>query len=91
MYWNQPPYLLPLASETSFTEWYAKPSRAPTLICLHCCAILACSKAGILRLEFCNSDESLNYKPPTFGDLQSQIQDFVLTKQDCGPVLDPYS
>ncbi len=39
-------YLLTLASETSFTEWYAKPSRAPTLICLPCCAILACSKVG---------------------------------------------
>ncbi len=39
-------YLLPLVSETSFTEWYAKPSRAPILICLHCCAILACSKVG---------------------------------------------
>ncbi len=25
-------------SKTSFTEWYAKPSRAPTLICLPCCA-----------------------------------------------------
>jgi hypothetical protein len=25
-------YLLPLASKTSFTEWYANPSRAPTLI-----------------------------------------------------------
>jgi hypothetical protein len=39
-------YLLPLASKTSFTEWYAKPSRAPTHICLPCCAILACSKVG---------------------------------------------
>jgi hypothetical protein len=39
-------YLLPLASKTSFTEWFAKPSRAPTLICLPCCAILACSKVG---------------------------------------------
>ncbi len=38
-------YQLQLASKTSFTEWYAKPSRAPTLICLPCCAILACSKA----------------------------------------------
>jgi hypothetical protein len=39
-------YLLPLASKNSFTKWYAKPSRAPTLICLPCCAILACSKVG---------------------------------------------
>ncbi len=39
-------YLLPLASKTSFTEWYAKPSQAPTLICLPCFAILACSKVG---------------------------------------------
>ncbi len=40
-------YLLPLANKTSFTEWHAKPSRAPTLICLpYCCAILACSKVG---------------------------------------------
>ncbi len=33
-------YLLPLASETDFTEWYAKPLRAPTLTCLDCYAIL---------------------------------------------------
>jgi hypothetical protein len=39
-------YLLLLASKTSFAEMYAKPSRAPTLICLPCCAILACSKVG---------------------------------------------
>ncbi len=39
-------YLLPLASKTSFTEWHAKLSRAPTLICLPCCAILACRKVG---------------------------------------------
>jgi hypothetical protein len=39
-------YLLPLASKTSFTELYAKPLRAPTLIRLPCCAILACSKVG---------------------------------------------
>jgi hypothetical protein len=39
-------YLLPLASETSFIESYAKPSRAPTLVCLPCCAILAYSKVG---------------------------------------------
>jgi hypothetical protein len=39
-------YLLPLASKTSFTEWYGKPSQAPPLICLTCCAILACSKVG---------------------------------------------
>ncbi len=39
-------YLLPLASKTSFTERYAKPLRAPTLTCLPCCAILACSKVG---------------------------------------------
>jgi hypothetical protein len=39
-------YLSPLASKTSFTEWYAKPSRAQTLICLPCCAILACNKVG---------------------------------------------
>jgi hypothetical protein len=39
-------YLLPLASKTSFTEWYAKPVQAPTVICLPCYAILACSKGG---------------------------------------------
>jgi hypothetical protein len=39
--------LLPVTSETSFTEWRAKPSRAPTLICLPSCAILASSKVGI--------------------------------------------
>jgi hypothetical protein len=38
--------LLPLASKTNFAELYAKPSRAPTLIFLPCCAILACSKVG---------------------------------------------
>ncbi len=38
-------YLLPLlASKPSFAEWYAKPLRAPTFICLPCCAILACSE-----------------------------------------------
>ncbi len=36
-------FLQPLASKTSFTEWYAKSPRAPTLICLPC-ASLACSK-----------------------------------------------
>ncbi len=51
--------LLPLTSETSFTELYAKPSRAPTLICLPCCAILACSKVETWS-KFCNSDEFLN-------------------------------
>jgi hypothetical protein len=39
-------YLLPSASKTSFNEWYAKPSRAPTLICLTCCALLVWSKVG---------------------------------------------
>jgi hypothetical protein len=29
-------HLLPLAIKTSFTEWYAKPLQAPTLICLPC-------------------------------------------------------
>jgi hypothetical protein len=39
-------YLLPLASKTNFTELHGKPSRAPTLPCLPCCTILACSKVG---------------------------------------------
>jgi hypothetical protein len=37
---------LSLASKTSFTELYGKPSPAPTLTCSPCCAILACSKVG---------------------------------------------
>ncbi len=40
-------YLLRLASKTSFSELYGEPSQAPTLLCLPCCAILACSKVGI--------------------------------------------
>jgi hypothetical protein len=28
-------------------EWWAKPLRAPTLFCLHCCAVFDCSKAWI--------------------------------------------
>ncbi len=32
-------YLLPLASKTSIIQWYVRPSRALTLICLSCCAI----------------------------------------------------
>ncbi len=35
--------LLPLANKTSFTKWNGKPSRAQTLICLPCCAIMASS------------------------------------------------
>jgi hypothetical protein len=62
-------YLILLASKTTFTEWHAKPLRAPTLICLPGCVILSCSKVEILRLEFCKSDESLNDKLPTSGDL----------------------
>jgi hypothetical protein len=34
-------YPLLLASKTSFNEQYAKPLRAPTLICFPCCAIFA--------------------------------------------------
>ncbi len=45
-------YLLPFASKTSSTEWYAKPSQAPALICLHCCAILACIKVGTWDYDF---------------------------------------
>ncbi len=52
-HWNQPYiYLLPLASKTSFTVLYSKPSRAPTLICLPCCAILACSKVESWDYKF---------------------------------------
>ncbi len=36
-----------LALKPIFTEWYAKPPRATTLICLPCCAPLACSKVRI--------------------------------------------
>jgi hypothetical protein len=36
--------LLLLASKPSFIDWYAKPSQTPTLICLPCRAIFACSK-----------------------------------------------
>jgi hypothetical protein len=39
-------YLLIIASNTSFTEWFSKPWRGPTHICLPCCAILACSEVG---------------------------------------------
>ncbi len=63
-------YLLPLASKTIVTEWYAKPSRAPALICLPCCAFLACSKVRNLRLEFCNSADVLNYKLSIFGNFR---------------------
>jgi hypothetical protein len=35
-----------LANKISFTEWYEKPSPAPTLICLPCCPVFACSKVG---------------------------------------------
>jgi hypothetical protein len=38
--------VLPLASNTSFTEQHGKPSRTPTLPCFPCCVILACSKVG---------------------------------------------
>ncbi len=50
-YWNLPSYLSPLASKTSFTEWHAKPSWAPTLICFPCCPILASSKEGTWDLN----------------------------------------
>ncbi len=33
-----------VSHKTSFNEWYAEPSRAPTFIWLPCCAILACSE-----------------------------------------------
>jgi hypothetical protein len=36
-----------------------------------------------LRLEFCDSDESLNYKLPTFE--QGTDQELVLPKEDSGP------
>jgi hypothetical protein len=45
-------YLLPLVSKTSFTEWYSVPSHAPTLICLPCCVILACSKVWTWDSKF---------------------------------------
>jgi hypothetical protein len=32
-----------IASKIIFTQWYAKPSWAPTHLCLPCCVILACS------------------------------------------------
>ncbi len=54
-------YLLPLASTTSFTECYEKPSRAPTLTCLSCCAIPSCSEVGTSNQNFV-SEESLDYK-----------------------------
>jgi hypothetical protein len=37
-----------------------------------------------LRLEFCTSDESLNYKLPTFGDLLSQIKSLCLKSKTVG-------
>ncbi len=45
-------YLVPLASKTSLTESYEKPSRAQTRICSPCCAIFACSRLGTWDLNF---------------------------------------
>ncbi len=44
VHWNQPRTCLPSASKTNVTKWYARPSRAPTLICFHCCSFLTCRK-----------------------------------------------
>ncbi len=50
-YMNQPHicYRLPVKPAT---ELYEKPLPAPTLICLPCCAILACSQVGISDEKF---------------------------------------
>jgi hypothetical protein len=46
-------YLLPSASNTRFSGWCTKPSRAPTLNRLPCsCVILACSKVGAWDWNF---------------------------------------
>ncbi len=54
-------YLVLLAGKTSFTERYATPSRSPTLICLPFLCHFGLQESRNLRLEYCNSDEALNY------------------------------
>jgi hypothetical protein len=49
------------------------------------CAIFGLQLSKTLRLEFCNPDDSLCYKLPSFGVLITNQ-----TKQANGPVLDLY-
>ncbi len=65
MYLNQPHtyYRKPIQSN----ERYAKSSQATTLICLPCCHF-GLQLSRNLKTLFCHSDESLNYKLPTFDD-----------------------
>ncbi len=50
---------VPLASTTSFTERYAKPSRAITLTSVPCWAMLACSEVKTWDQTSLNSGKSL--------------------------------
>ncbi len=82
-------YLLPLASKTSFSAWYAKLSQAPTLICLPCCVILACSIVGNLRLDFFFYFRWIPVSQASnFCWLIVTNQVLILPKQDREPVLD---
>jgi hypothetical protein len=51
---------------------------------------LPCSKVGILRYEFREKDKLVNYNRPTFGWFLVTCQEWMLAKQDNGPVLDSY-
>jgi hypothetical protein len=57
--------------------------RATTPISLPCCAILAYGKVA-LRFWVSDSDDSLYYELPTFGDFLSQIKSWCSRSKTVG-------
>jgi hypothetical protein len=78
-------YLLPLISKASLTYfvWKTFANTNSHLFALLCHFGLQYSRD--LKLEFCNSDESVNSKLPTFGDFYSEIKSWCLQSNTLDP------